>query len=31
MADSIVIGSGPNGLACGIRLAKEGCSVTIYE
>src|SRR6056297_1396733 len=29
--DAIIIGSGPNGLAAGIRLAQEGLSVKIYE
>ncbi|WP_138429998.1 phytoene desaturase family protein [Fodinibius saliphilus] len=31
MADAIIIGSGPNGLACGIRLVQEGHTVIIYE
>ena len=26
-----IVGSGPSGLACAYDLAKEGCSVTIYE
>ncbi|TVQ02988.1 MAG: NAD(P)/FAD-dependent oxidoreductase [Balneolaceae bacterium] len=29
--DAIVVGSGPNGLAAGIRLAQEGLSVKIFE
>jgi phytoene dehydrogenase-like protein len=29
--DAIIIGSGPNGLAAGIRLAQEGLAVKIYE
>ncbi|MDX1641283.1 MAG: NAD(P)-binding protein, partial [Balneolaceae bacterium] len=29
--DAIVVGSGPNGLAAGIRLALEGYSVKIFE
>lgn len=29
--DAIIIGSGPNGLATGIRLAQEGLSVKIFE
>ena len=29
--DAVIIGSGPNGLAAGIRLALEGLSVKIFE
>lgn len=29
--DAIIIGSGPNGLAAGIRLAQEGLAVKIFE
>jgi len=29
--NAIIIGSGPNGLAAGIRLAQEGWSVKIFE
>lgn len=31
MFDAVIIGSGPNGLAAGIRLAQEGKSVQIIE
>ena len=29
--DAVVVGSGPNGLAAGIRLAQKGCSVLLLE
>jgi phytoene dehydrogenase-like protein len=31
MYDAIIIGSGPNGLSAGVRLAQEGRSVKIFE
>lgn len=31
MFNAVIIGSGPNGLAAGIRLAQEGLSVKIFE